>query len=66
MMSRAVRFLTDTNQFLSDWVNLGQDTCHRTHDYDEQPCYEDCKRRENSKFAQDCKKGGGLYKCCIR
>ena len=31
-----------------------------------QTCHEDCKKREKSKFAKQCAKDGGLFKCCIR
>ena len=34
MSNRSVAFLTETEKFLSNWVQLGHDTCHRTHDYD--------------------------------
>merc|ERR1712079_141165 len=31
-----------------------------------QTCHEDCKKKEKSKFAKQCAKDGGLFKCCIR
>ena len=28
-------------------------------------CHKDCMRAEYGKFAQDCAKDGGFFKCCI-
>ena len=66
MLKRSIYFLNHTKQFLDNWVELGQDTCHRTHGYDAEKCHMDCKEREKSDFAKDCKTKGGLFKCCIR
>ena len=66
MANRSRMFLTNTEQFLDSWVELGHDTCHRIQGYDVKPCQQDCKQREKSGFAQQCKKDGGLFKCCIR
>ena len=66
MANRSRMFLTNTEQFLASWVELGHDTCHRTQGYDVTPCHQDCQQKEKSGFAQQCKKDGGLFKCCIR
>ena len=66
MIDRSTYFLNNTEKFLDNWVKLGQDTCHRTHGYDAEKCYQDCKERESSDFAKQCRKDGGFYKCCIR
>ena len=66
MLNRSVNFLTNTEKFLANWVDLGHDTCHKTEGYDVTPCYKDCKEREKSEFAEKCREEGGLFKCCIR
>ena len=66
MLRRSIYFLNNTRQFLANWVELGHDTCHRTHGYDAEKCHQDCKEREKSVFAKDCETKGGLFKCCIR
>ena len=66
MFDRSLYFLNNTEKFLQNWVKLGQDTCHRTHGYDAEKCHRDCKKRETSDFAKQCREDGGLYKCCIR
>ena len=66
MLERSEIFLTKTKKFLDNWVELGHDTCHRTHGYDAEQCHQDCKKLEKSDFAEQCRKDGGLYKCCIR
>ena len=66
MLDRSVYFLNNTEKFLENWVKLGHDTCHKTHGYDAEKCHQDCKERETSDFANQCKKDGGLFKCCIR
>ena len=66
MFNRSLTFLTNTKKFLRNTVKLGYDTCHRTHGYDANPCYNDCKQHGKTDFARKCKKDGGLFKCCIR
>ena len=66
MLERSEIFLTQTKKFLDNWIELGHDTCHRTHGYDAEKCQEDCKDRGKSDFAKKCEKKGGLFKCCIR
>ena len=66
MFERSLYFLNNTEKFLANWVELGHDTCHRTHGYDAEQCHQDCKEREKSAFAKDCETKGGLFKCCIR
>ena len=29
-------------------------------------CSAECDKLKGGKFAQDCEKGGGFFKCCIR
>ena len=67
MYRRARNFLTKTDTFLDNWVTQqGYDTCHATEGYDVEPCYQDCLQLENSQFAKQCSRDGGLFKCCIR
>ena len=66
MLKRSLYFLKHTKKFLNNWVQLGHDTCHRTNGYDAQKCHQDCKKKEKGSFAQQCRKDGGLFKCCIR
>ena len=66
MLRRSLYFFNHTQKFLDNWVELGYDTCHRTHGYDAEKCYQDCKEREKSDFAKECENNGGLFKCCIR
>ena len=66
MLKRSLYFLKHTKKFLNNWVQLGHDTCHKTHGYDAQKCHQDCKKKEKGSFAQQCRKDGGLFKCCIR
>ena len=66
MLERSEIFLTQTKKFLDNWVELGHDTCHRTHGYDAEQCHQDCQELEKGDFAEQCRKDGGLYKCCIR
>ena len=67
MVKKAVDFLQKPRVFLRNLVEkAGYDRCHRTEEYDAQRCYEDCQKKERSKFAQKCREDGGLYKCCIR
>ena len=66
MLERSEIFLTQTKKFLDNWVELGHDTCHRTYGYDVEQCHQDCRDLEKSDFAEQCRKDGGLFKCCIR
>ena len=66
MLKRSLYFLKHTKKFLNNWVQLGHDTCHRTHGYNAEKCHQDCKKKEKGSFAQQCRKDGGLFKCCIR
>ena len=67
MTLAAVNFMERPKAALDNLVNnLGYDNCHRTEDYDAEQCHQDCLKQEKSQFAKDCRKGGGLYKCCIR
>ena len=66
MVQRSKHFLTNTREFLDNWVRLGHDSCHKTDGYDAEECHQDCKMKEKSDFAKQCKTDGGLYKCCIR
>ena len=46
---------------------MGYKTCHiLKNSLDASICAKDCERLENQKFAKNCKKAGGLFKCCIR
>ena len=66
MFQKALFFKNHTKLFLSNWENLGYDSCHKIDKYDVSKCHKDCKKQEKSKFAKKCKKDGGLFKCCIR
>ena len=66
MTNRSYHFLTNNKEFLDNWVKLGHDTCHKIQGYDAEKCHKDCKKLEKSDFAKECKKDGGLFKCCIR
>lgn len=67
LFGKAEKFLKDPKKFLADMVTkTGYDTCHQTVEYDAKVCEQDCKRLENSEFAQACRKKNGLFKCCIR
>ena len=66
MTNRSYNFLTKNKEFLDNWVKLGHDTCHKIQGYDAEKCHKDCKKLEKSDFAKECKKDGGLFKCCIR
>ena len=66
MVQRSKYFLTNTREFLDNWVTLGYDSCHKTDGYDAEKCHQDCKMKEKSDFAKQCRTDGGLYKCCIR
>ena len=66
MLEKSLNFLSHTNKFLENWIKLGHDTCHRTFGYDAEKCHQDCKKKEKSAFAKQCRKDGGLFKCCIR
>ena len=66
MLDKSLNFLSHTKKFLDNWVELGHDTCHRTFGYDAEKCHQDCKKKEKSVFAKQCRKDGGLFKCCIR
>ena len=67
MLGKSLAFLTAPKKHLKNMVdNLGYDTCHQTKEYDARKCSKDCKKLENSKFAKDCQKNNGLFKCCIR
>jgi len=46
---------------------MGYKTCHLLHtSLDATACAADCKRFEKGRFAEDCRKRGGFFKCCIR
>ena len=66
MLERSQYFLTHTKEFLDNWKELGHCTCHRTHGYDAEQCHQDCQELEKGDFAEQCRKDGGLFKCCIR
>ena len=66
MLIKAQNFLENTKAFLASWVYKGYDTCHRTYEYDAEPCHKDCKKLEKGDFAKECEKDNGLFKCCIR
>ena len=67
MTQEAVSFMKRPKAALDHFVNnLGYDSCHKTKDYDAEPCHQDCLVQEKSKFANECREKGGLYKCCIR
>ena len=67
MTQTAVDFLQKPTKFLSNLERkTGYDSCHRTQEYDVDQCHQDCEKLENSNFANKCREGGGLYKCCIR
>ena len=66
MTNRSYNFLTKNKEFLDNWIQLGHDTCHKIQGYDAEKCHKDCKKLEKSDFAKECKKDGGLFKCCIR
>ena len=66
MVQRSKHFLTNTREFLDNWVTLGHDSCHKTDGYNAEECHQDCKIKGKSDFAKQCKTDGGLYKCCIR
>ena len=67
MTQEAVSFMKRPKAALDHFVNnLGYDSCHKTKDYDAEPCHQDCLVQEKSKFAKKCREEGGLHKCCIR
>ena len=67
MTQEAVSFMKRPKAALDHFVNnLGYDSCHKTEDYDAEPCHQDCLVQEKSQFAKECRERGGLYKCCIR
>ena len=66
MVKKALFFVENTPVFLDNWVKKGHDTCHKIEGYDVSQCNRDCKVLEESDFARDCEKEGGLFKCCIR
>ena len=46
---------------------MGYKTCHvLKNSLDASVCAKDCESMKKQKFAKDCKKNGGLFKCCIR
>ena len=67
MTQKSVDFILKPESFLGNLVSIaGYDTCHRTAEYDASECHKDCQRSEKGTFANQCRKDGGLYKCCIR
>ena len=67
MLNKSLTFLRSPQNFLQTRIDkLGYDTCHRTKGYDAEECYNDCQKLKKSDFAKQCKKDGGLFKCCIR
>ena len=67
MTQKAVDFMQRPQAFLDNLVKTaGYDSCHRTEEYDADQCHQDCLEQERSDFAQECREGGGLFKCCIR
>ena len=67
MTQKAVDFMRSPLMVLDNLVKTaGYDSCHRTEEYDADQCHQDCLEQERSDFAQECREGGGLFKCCIR
>ena len=59
--------MKNPQKFLKDMrVEMGYDTCRQTKEYDAKKCQRNCKKLAKSKFAKDCEKNDGLFKCCIR
>ena len=67
MLDGAKNFLTNTDNYLDNWRNLGHDTCYKITNYDVQPRLNDLVNLElETPFAKDCWNKGGLVKTCIR
>ena len=67
MTQTALDFIQTPKNYLFDLVTNGHyDSCHRTKEYDADQCHKDCEEQEKSEFANSCRLGGGLFKCCIR
>merc|ERR1712142_212007 len=66
--TQAKIYLTNRTSVLNHLVaNVGYKTCHHLGSYlDASICAKDCDKFRSSKFATECSKGGGLFKCCIR
>ena len=64
---KAKDFLENTTSFINLQVKeMGYKTCHRLDSLDATKCAKDCEEQKKSKFAKDCRKKEGLFKCCIR
>ena len=67
MFHKSQKFLANPKKFLKGLVrHVGYDTCHQTKGYDARKCRNDCNELRKKKFAKDCKKNNGVFKCCIR
>ncbi|XP_023332753.1 uncharacterized protein LOC111704672 [Eurytemora carolleeae] len=63
----AVDFLTDQKKWLEKEKTKGYESCHPLgSSLDASKCQKDCQSLANSEFAQNCKKDGGFFKCCVR
>ena len=63
----AKRYLEDKRGFLKGEVRtVGYKSCHHIDSSDVSRCAKDCKKLNKTDFARDCRKNGGLFKCCIR
>ena len=62
------KYLEDPKAALEYMENeMGYCSCHHLNtSLDATVCAEDCKEAEKQKFAKNCEKKGGLFKCCIR
>ena len=58
--------MKNTQKFLDNWIQLGHDSCHKIEGYNAEKCHHDCNQKQKSDFAKQCRKDGGLFKCCIR
>ena len=60
--------MQDKQAYLDTHIRpMGYKTCHLLHtSLDATACADDCKRFEKGRFAKDCRKRGGFFKCCIR
>jgi len=67
-IEEASKYLKDPEDYMENVkTEMGYQTCHPLKSsMDATVCANDCKEMEKEKFATDCKKKGGLFKCCIR
>ena len=67
MYDKALKYKSNPKKHLKSLIkDVGYDTCHQIKGYDASKCNKDCKKLKKSKFAKDCKKKSGVFKCCIR